>query len=56
MGQNISTFDDNVINNITLWDDSLDEKRRFDKVNKILDMVNLSEFKCRLGDNIGENA
>ena len=55
VGQNISTFDDNVINNITLWDDSLDEKRRFDKVNKILDMVNLSEFKCRLGDNIGEN-
>ena len=33
----------------------MDEKRRFDKVNKILDMVNLSEFKCRLGDNIGEN-
>ena len=55
VGQNISTFDDNIINNITLWDDSLDEKRRFDKVNKILDMVNLSEFKCRLGDNIGEN-
>ena len=55
VGQNISIFDDNIINNITLWDESLDEEKRFDKVNKILDMVNLSEFKYRLRDNIGEN-
>ena len=55
VGQNISIFDDNIINNITLWDDSLDENKRINKVNKILEIVNLNEFKYRLSDKIGEN-